>query len=81
MTSLAPNPAKSWLEVNYVADGAKNAEIFIQMTGDPKIQFIYTIDPQLNQKTINISGLPKGVYNVILRCDGQQVDTQSLLIQ
>lgn len=79
--SLAPNPATSQLEVKYVADKAKNAKITIQMTGDPKIQSVYTIDPQLNQKTINVSSLSKGVYSVILRCDGKQVDSKTLLIQ
>ena len=81
IVSVAPNPATNMLTIDYIADKATTAQIMFQLTGDPKIQYSYTVDPNLTQMTINLSALPKGVYSVILVCDGKNADSKNVMIQ
>ena len=79
--SLSPNPASSSLNVEYIADKANSAKLVIQMTSNPKVKYVYSVDPKLSKFTVNVSNFQTATYNVNLICDGKQVDSKKLIIQ
>lgn len=79
--SLSPNPASSSLNVEYIADKANSAKLIIQMTSDPKVNYVYSINPKLSHFTVNVSNFQTAPYNVKLICDGKKVDSKQLIIQ
>ncbi len=80
ITSLAPNPATSFLNVSYQAEKATTAQLVIQMTANPQVKYVYYVNPNSTVFSINVSNLQTGIYNINLICDGRQEDTKKIII-
>lgn len=79
ITSIVPNPANNQFTLSYNALDATSASIMIiQPAG--QIMGTYTLSPTQSQATINIANYQPGIYNVVLKCDGQVVDAKALSI-
>jgi Secretion system C-terminal sorting domain len=72
---IYPNPATN--EFNIATEKIINKIQIIDNCG----RIVKTINPTINQTTINVSGLTKGVYSVILVCDGVTKKVKSLIIE
>lgn len=80
ISSLSPNPASETVTVAYEADGASTVSLeIVSISGGAPVS--YTIEPYQSSTNINISTFDNGNYYISLRCDGDIVDTKSLLIQ
>lgn len=72
---IYPNPATN--EFNIATEKIINKIQIIDTCG----RIVKTINPTINQTTINVSGLTSGVYSVILISDGVAKDIKSLIIE
>ncbi|MFN2260548.1 MAG: S8 family serine peptidase [Psychroflexus sp.] len=77
ITSLSPNPAQSFVDINYTASNADSAYLMIvnNVTGSSNN---HIIDTENNLISIDISTYNSGFYTIVLVCDGENVDTKTL---
>lgn len=79
ITSISPNPATNYVNLEYNANNATSAYLIISMPYGISNNYILNTDN--NTQNIDVSSYQKGHYNVILVCNGQAVDVSSLIIQ
>lgn len=79
ITGMSPNPATDMVTINYKAENATSAYLMIMMPYGSSSNHI--IDVSQAQTTINVSNYQTGAYSVILVCNGQAADTQTLIVQ
>ncbi len=77
---ISPNPSSTQVNINYLANEANSAYITI-MKPYSGISDQYILDVNQSVATVNVSNYPAGTYNVILVCNGQNVDSKTLIIQ
>lgn len=80
ITTLSPNPTTSTVDIGYDAEEAGSAYVMIYPVSGAT-GHSYILDTQQNQITLNVSSYLPGVYTVILVCDGQIVDSETLSVQ
>lgn len=80
IVAISPNPANNNVLVKYKLSDAKSAYLMLQRPY-ASIQNQYILNLSQSQTTINVSGLAKGTYSVILVCDGTATDVKSLVVQ
>lgn len=78
--SLIPNPVNSQLTVTYDAQGATSAYLMLvnQTTSNSDN---YILDTEESSIGIDVSGLPTGLYSVILVCNGEIQSVKNLVKQ
>jgi len=78
--SLVPNPTSSQVTINYLADGATSAYLMVvnAITGSSDN---YILDTEDASTLIDVSTFAVGLYNVILVCDGEVQNSQTLVKQ
>jgi hypothetical protein len=64
----------------YFSEVANTASVAISSVNTNTEWGTYTLDPALNSTTIDVSALATGIYSVILICDGQIVDVETLSV-
>ncbi len=68
------------MNVNYLASDASSAYLTImQPYGNTSSQYI--LDVNQSMTTINVSNYAPGSYSVILVCNGQSVDSETIIVQ
>jgi hypothetical protein len=80
IVAISPNPANNNVLVKYKLSGAKSAYLILQRPY-ASIQNQYILNLSQSQTTVNVSGLARGTYSVILVCDGTATDVKSLVVQ
>ncbi|NEN24878.1 hypothetical protein G3O08_15355 [Cryomorpha ignava] len=77
---MSPNPSSTQVNVNYLASDASSAYLtLMQPYGNTSNQYI--LDVNQSVVTINLSSYQPGSYSVILVCDGQSVDSETIIVQ
>ena len=80
--SISPNPALNQVQVNYKLNGINSAYLMVtSQYGTNGISNNYVLNTESNQNIINISNYTDGYYTVALVCNGQIVDTKTLIKQ
>ncbi len=77
--SLSPNPSSDQVTVEYKANNATSAYLMVSMPYGA--QYNYILDVTQDNTTIDVSGFQPGAYSVILVCNGQGGDTETLIVQ
>lgn len=76
LTSLVayPNPTTDWVKLSFTAQRAANARVWVYSVNSQQLQFTdeFLVDSGANEHTVNLSGLIKGMYVVVLEADGQR---------
>lgn len=80
LNELTPNPVNDILTVNYHASDANQAFLMIVGSSNNYQSSNYVLNTQQSQRTIDVSQLATGHYQVILICNGQVVDTEALVV-
>lgn len=80
INELTPNPVNDLLTVNYHASNAELAFLMIVGSSNNYQSNNYVLNTQQSQRTIDVSQLVTGHYQVILVCNGQVVDTKALVV-
>lgn len=79
---ISPNPSSNEIKVNYKLNGISSAYLMIiDQYGNNSESNNYIISPESSYVNINISNYSNGFYTIILVCDGQIVDTKTLIKQ
>lgn len=78
--TASPNPVSSVLTVVYDTKNVQSAYLVLTKVAQSGITNNYIIDPELDEKTINVSSLPHGLYNLILVADGEMTDQKTIAI-
>lgn len=78
--SIAPNPARDSILVNYTLNGAGSAYLII-IGYNNTTSNNYILDVSSNQTSINISNYPAGYYTVALAVNGEITDVKTLIKQ
>jgi hypothetical protein len=78
--SLVPNPTSSNVTVNYLASGSVSAYLMIVNTNTGSSDN-HILDPTANFISIDASSFATGLYNVILICDGEVQNSETLVKQ
>jgi Trypsin len=79
ITNVSPNPSNTFINVDYRCPRANSAYLMIVPTISGT-SHQYILDTNLSTKNIDVSTYPSGQYAVILVCNGNIVDYQSLFI-
>lgn len=70
LTSVAPDPSFARTKVKYTS-GTEVSDLKIMITNVNGLQsYTFTLDPMVNEKTLDLSSLPSGVYVAVLLADG-----------
>ena len=80
LNELTPNPVNDQLTVNYHVTNAQQAFLMIVGSSNNYQSSNYVLNTQQSQRTIDVSQLATGHYQVILICNGQVVDTEALVV-
>ena len=80
LTSLTPNPATNQITVNYKASDANSAYLMLVGTTNGTSEN-YILDLTQNETTLDISTYQIGYYSVSLVCDGQIINSITLIKQ
>lgn len=80
LDSIAPNPASNNAIIKYTLNGVNSAYIRVGSYFD-NVQHNYILDVNNSQTTIDVSTYSTGAYVVSLICDGQVVDSKTLIKQ
>ena len=80
IVSISPNPVSTQLTIEYIAEGVASAYLMImnQNTGHSDN---HILDVLKDNTSIDVTSLSTGLYSIILVCDGQVLDSKSLLKQ
>lgn len=77
--SLSPNPASNNVLVSYQSQGAQTAYLMlVQPFSNQSHNFV--LDPEASQITLQTTQFQSGIYNLLLVCDGEVVDSETLQI-
>lgn len=79
ITAIAPNPTTGSTLVNYRLTNATSAYLRLSMPYS-SVNNQYILNVAGDQTTLNLAGLPPGVYNLVLMVNGQQRDVKNLTI-
>ena len=82
IVSINPNPATNQVTVTYHIGSTDVQSAQLKITYiNPAIFETVTISQAQNQKIVNTTGLPSGVFVISLYVNGQQKDSKQLVIQ
>lgn len=79
LESISPNPTSDKVTVNYKLDGVKSAYLMVIGSNGLGVSNNYILNTNSSQTTLNISQYPKGLYRIVLVCDGKIIDAKNLL--
>lgn len=79
ITSVAPNPVKDYMQIQYMTQGASSA--YLMITAPYGNTYNQILDPNQTTQTINTSQWSRGYYVVVLVCNGENMDTVNLLVE
>ena len=82
--SITPNPASNQVTISYRAPNVSSAHILlVKAYGSSSNHTLNVNELNVNQSSINIdlTGRSSGIYFAVLVCDGQAVDSKSLVIE
>lgn len=76
------NPATTTLQINYEINQCESATIgFIPFYGAVGKERIYKLGVLDNKIVIDVAAWDKGLYKLLLYCDGDAVEMRSVLIE
>lgn len=81
IVAVWPNPVSTVLTVEYDTKNVQSAHLVLTKVAQSGITHNYLIDTLLNETMINVTGMPFGLYNLILVADGEMVDQKVVSIQ
>lgn len=76
--TISPNPAGSQISVGYEISEADSAYLIITSLADGTYNN-YILDLNSNQRLIDLTNYPNGIYLVTLVCNGQTVKSKNLI--
>lgn len=76
--TISPNPAGSQISVSYEISEADSAYLIITSLADGTYNN-YILDLNSNQRLIDLTNYPNGIYLVTLGCNGQTVKSKNLI--
>ena len=79
--NISPNPAQTSFTVEYDADGAHTASLLLANASNGTTVQTHNVPTIEGQYQISASGLSPGLYMVVLVCNGQIFDSQTIQIQ
>ena len=81
ITGIFPNPFRDKISVNYSLAGKSNAEISIYNSFGEKVfdKTDINSDKGMNSVTISLDRLPKGIYFVMLKVNGNIIQTEKIV--
>lgn len=80
LDQIAPNPASNNVTVTYTLNNVSSAHLRVQSYYE-NVAYNYPLDANNSQVTFNVSTYNTGFYVVSLVCDGQVVDSKTLIKQ
>lgn len=78
ITSLTPNPASHQVTINYILNNVNQAKILL-LNQSGVVVNQYPINSNQTSINVNLSGLPNGLYYVIMMADGQTINNKNLV--
>jgi hypothetical protein len=81
LVAVSPNPASSFLNVEYKVKSDANAYLRLFLVSNPTITYNYILNAQDNEYAVNVSGMPQGIYKLQLVCNGQPEGEETLLLE
>ncbi|MDD2983860.1 MAG: S8 family serine peptidase [Crocinitomicaceae bacterium] len=79
INSISPNPVSSFVDITYIAKNASSASFILAGVNNSSILSTYSISPLEQNKQLDLSNLPTGVYSLILVCDGELVAVKNFI--
>jgi serine protease len=77
---VSPNPANDNIVVGYHVEAGSAQILIVGVYGDGEgMEEYFDIDPAAGEIDIHVGGYPAGYYSVIILCDGEMVDSQTLI--
>ncbi len=77
--NISPNPANTEVNVAYKARNANSA--YLTITQSYGASYNYILDTNQENTSINVAGYQPGIYYMVLVCNGQVVDSKSLVVE
>lgn len=80
ITAISPNPTSGDVLVQYSLASVSNASIqVVGIYGATNTVLTYDLDTKASEFSFSLSGLPTGMYSVMLVCDGKVTSTKNLI--
>ena len=79
LKEIAPNPASGQVTIAYKANNASSA--YLMVTQSYGTTYNYILDVNQDNVNLNLENYQTGVYYVILICNGQAVDSKTLIVE
>jgi len=79
LREIAPNPASGQVTIAYKANNANSA--YLMVTQSYGTTYNYILDANQDNINLNLNNYQSGVYYVVLICNGQAVDSKTLIVE